>query len=359
MSEPTSWRVLVTGGAGFIGCALATAAAAESERWVAVDTLDPHIHAQARRPDRLPAAAELVVGDVNDAALWDQLIPDLKPDVIIHLAAETDTGLSLENATRFSNVNVTGTAAMLDALTRHLHRPRRLVLASSRAVYGEGAWRDTVTGAIVPRRQRNHAQLAQGAWDFAGSEPLASRAGETPERPANVYGVTKLAQEGLLSAWAGATGVPLSILRLQNVYGPGQSLINPYTGILALFMRLAAAGRSIEVYEDGAMRRDFIHIDDVARAFVAELHAGTADHIADIGGGHPVTVLEVARFIANESNAPEPRVTGAYRDGDIRHAWCEPASGKDSVGWRPSIDWRTGIRSYLHWYAADARKETA
>ncbi len=353
MTEATPGDVLVTGGAGFIGCALSRLAAPGSRRWVAVDTLNPRIHETQERPAALSPDAELVIGDIVETDTWDRLLEDWSPDVIVHLAAETDTGLSLDHPLRFSTVNVDGTAQLMEALRRHDVTPRRITVASSRAVYGEGMWLDASSGEARMRSQRSHAELLAGQWDFPFARPLPARAGSTPPNTSNVYAATKLAQEGLLSAWCSSHGVDLSVLRLQNVYGPGQSLINPYTGILALFVRLAASGEAIPVFEDGAMLRDFVHIDDVARAFSTVIspdykESGTTTY--DIGTGTPASVLEVAQAIAREVGAPEPVITGKYREGDVRHAWCDIDDAIAHLGWSPEIDWRRGISAYANWY---------
>lgn len=353
MSKPKTGGVLVTGGAGFIGCALSQIAATPDQRWVAIDTLNPRIHEQEGRPAALSPHAELVVGDILDPDVWDAVLADWAPDVVVHLAAETDTGLSLDNPLRFTTVNLDGTAQLMEALRRNEVTPRRVVVASSRAVYGEGQWIDESTGETSVRTQRSHASLAAGQWDFPDSRPLPALAGSTPERTSNVYAASKLGQEGLLSAWCGAHDVDLSILRLQNVYGPGQSLINPYTGILALFVRLAAAGETIPVYEDGAMLRDFVHIDDVARAFAAVItpeYTAEGTTMYDIGTGTGATVLEVAQAIAKTLGAPAPVVTGAFREGDVRHAWCALDKAVAELDWAPQIDWRSGIAGYVEWY---------
>jgi len=353
MRMASNGGVLVTGGAGFIGSALSRLAATEERRWVAMDTLNPRVHEQQGRPAALASEAELVIGDVTDPSAWDGVLDGWSPDTVVHLAAETDTGLSLDHPLRFTEVNIDGTAQMLEALRRHELTPRRIVVASSRAVYGEGAWRDDVSGEVRVRPQRSHTELEARAWDFPGARPLPARAGSTPEKTANIYAVSKLAQEGLLSAWCAAHDVDLSILRLQNVYGPGQSLINPYTGILALFVRLAAAGKAIPVYEDGEMLRDFIHIDDVARAFatvISDTYSERGITTYDIGTGCPVSVREVAQAISSELGAPEPTLTGMYREGDVRHAWCDIDDTTTHLGWYPQIDWRTGISTYVNWY---------
>lgn len=353
MNKARNGGVLVTGGAGFIGCALSRISATSDVRWVAVDTLNPRIHEQEGRPDALSEHAELVVGDIVEAETWDRVLDGWSPDVVVHLAAETDTGLSLDHPLRFTRVNLDGTAQMMESLRRHGVTPRRVVVASSRAVYGEGVWEEEANGEATVRTQRSHAQLAAGEWDFPGARPIAARAGRTPEKTSNVYAASKLGQEGLLSAWCGSHGVDLSILRLQNVYGPGQSLINPYTGILALFVRLAAAGEAIPVFEDGQMLRDFVHIDDVARAFASVIsdsyvESGTTTY--DIGTGTPATVGEVAAAIAEELDAPSPVVTGKYREGDVRHAWCDIEDSLTHLDWSPQVDWQSGIRAYAQWY---------
>src|SRR6478735_6185379 len=157
MSEAVSGGVLVTGGAGFIGCALSRLAATADVRWVAIDTLNPRIHELEGRPPALAPDAELVVGDIVDPTTWDHVLADWSPDVVVHLAAETDTGLSLDHPSRFTTVNVDGTAQLMEALRRHHVTPRRIVVASSRAVYGEGVWRDETTGEERTRSQRSHA----------------------------------------------------------------------------------------------------------------------------------------------------------------------------------------------------------
>ena len=355
MGSTRAGGVLVTGGAGFIGRALSRLSAATTTgRWVVIDNLNPRIHESPQRPAGLADEAELIVGDITEATVWDAVLEGWSPDVVVHLAAETDTGLSLDHPTRFTRVNLDGTAVMLEALTRHGIVPRQIVLASTRAVYGEGEWRDRASDQLASRPLRTRAQLERAEWDFADASPVASTAGTTRENPTNIYGVSKFGQEGLLSAWCGARGSQLTVLRLQNVYGPGQSLINPYTGILALFLRLAAEGRAIPVFEDGEMMRDFVHIDDVASAFANALTRASdlPDHVCvDIGTGRPTSVQAVAKAIAAEFEAPLPVVTGEFRDGDIRHAWCTIVDAALQLDWRPEVAWEAGIHDYADWYA--------
>jgi dTDP-L-rhamnose 4-epimerase len=342
---------LVTGGAGFIGTAMSACLVERFERVVVVDSLHPQIHPTTERPADLDADAQLVVGDVTDAAVWDRLLAELggAPDVVVHLAAETGTGQSLSESTRHAMTNVVGTTQMLDALLRHDALPRRIVLSSSRAVYGEGAWRRLDGGLFTPG-QRTAEILERGQWDFPDAEPVAMSAETTVPAPVSVYGATKLAQENVLTAWAQSFHVEPVILRLQNVYGPGQSLINPYTGIMSLFCRLAKEGASIPLYEDGLVRRDFVLIDDVARALVAATTAtAPGTRPIDIGAGEHQTIATAAELIAEYYGAPAPHVTGQYRQGDVRHAWADVTYAQEALGWTPQHSLADGIRRLAGW----------
>jgi dTDP-L-rhamnose 4-epimerase len=346
----TGNNILVTGGAGFIGCALARRWSAHADRWVVLDNLHPQVHPERRRPDDLASGAELVVASVDDPEAWDELLGGYRPDIVIHLAAETGTAQSLSEATRHAQVNVVGTTVMLDAFGRHGHVPAHTILSSSRSVYGEGAW-SRVDRTVFQPGQRSHAQLAAGQWDFVGATPLPSGATTTVPAPTSVYGATKLAQEHILSAWAGAHDAALTILRLQNVFGPGQSLTNSYTGIVSLFSQLARAGESIPLYEDGAIVRDFVFIDDVADAFVAVLERGP-DGLSgpfDIGTGVVTTIGELADSIATFHGAPKPHITGQFRDGDVRYAACDIAPTIAGLGWRPEFELDAGVARLQEW----------
>ncbi|MEA5456020.1 GDP-mannose 4,6-dehydratase [Sinomonas sp. JGH33] len=344
--------VLVTGGAGFIGCAISSALVDAFDRVVVVDNLHPQIHASGERPAELADGAELIVGDVADADTWDRVLAEVTPDVVIHLAAETGTGQSLEESTRHALVNVVGTSQLLDGLNRHGKLPRRIVLSSSRAVYGEGAWRRADGTQYYPG-QRTSETLDQAQWDFPASEPTAMRAADVAPAPVSVYGATKLAQENVLQTWAKAYGVETVVLRLQNVYGPGQSLINPYTGIMSLFCRMAMGGKSIPLYEDGQVRRDFILIDDVAAAIVAGATSETVSgQPIDIGSGEFQTIGTAAEIIARHYGAPAPHVTGQYRQGDVRHAWADVTAAKEILGWEPRFSLEQGIERLATWIDA-------
>ena len=340
---------LVTGGAGFIGCALSRTLPDHFDRVVALDNMHPQIHDSADRPADLDERVELVVGDVTSAADWDALLADVRPTAIVHLAAETGTGQSLTEATRHAAVNVVGTTEMLDALVRHELRPDKIVLTSSRAVYGEGAWTDA-DGSVTYPGQRTAAMLEAGQWDFPGLTATPFESSRVVPAPTSVYGSTKLAQEHILLAWCLAMQVTPVIYRLQNVYGPGQSLSNPYTGIVSFFAQRAKAGEVIPVYEDGDIIRDFVFIDDVASAVVQGLlHSGANRDAYDIGSGEGTSIMTLARTIAEIYGAPEPQVNGMFRNGDVRSASCDISAAETALDWHPQVMVGEGVRRLCAW----------
>lgn len=349
-----SASVLISGGAGFIGSALAHRLVEAGYDVAVLDVLHPQVHG-ADRPIDLPASVRLFTGDVTHAPDWDAVLRLFRPTQVVHLAAETGTAQSLAEATRHGSVNVVGTTQLLDALSRSGLVPDQLVVASSRAVYGEGAWRSG--GQVFYPQPRSHAQLVAGHWDPQGpagepAVPLPSRADRTEPRPTNVYAATKLAQEHLLAAWTAAHDTKLSVLRLQNVYGPGQSLTNSYTGIVALFARVARQGNALEVYEDGRIVRDFVYINDVVDAlFAAVRQPANPLRRLDIGSGNATTIHELARKVAAMCSAPDPVIVAKFRDGDVRAASCDIEPAKDEIDWHPKWTLDDGLYALLEWIA--------
>jgi dTDP-L-rhamnose 4-epimerase len=345
-------KVLVTGGAGFIGSQLVARLCDQGCDVIVVDVLHPQVH-RGGRPASLPLSATLFPFDVVHAPAWDALFRLFRPDTIVHLAAETGTGQSLQESTRHGMVNVVGTTQMLDALVRASHVPSHLVLSSSRAVYGEGEW-ETGAGRFYPA-PRSHGDLEAGLWDPRSptgevAKPVPSMADRTRTAPTSVYGATKLAQEQIIGAWATAFGSSVSVLRFQNVYGVGQSLTNPYTGVLSLFTQMAVRREPLPVYEDGQIVRDFVYVDDVVDALCRALSSPPErSRLLDIGSGTTTTLLEVATLLASLSGAPDPRVTGAFRDGDVRAASCDVTKARVDLAYEPRWDLRSGLEALTEW----------
>lgn len=351
-------KVLVTGGAGFIGSRLAKSLLENEGQYevYAFDNLHPQVHTDMGRPKLLPEEVVLHIGDVTVPGNWDALLKLLQPDIIVHLAAETGTGQSLTESTRHGTVNVVGTTTMLDALHRNNVIPEHIILASSRAVYGDGLWRAEDGSTFYPG-SRSHEMLEDAQWDYLdtggkNAQAVAMRADIVEPRPTNIYAATKLAQEHIIRSWANAYLVPFTVLRFQNVYGPGQSLHNSYTGILALFSRLSSEGKEIDVYEDGDIVRDFVYVDDVVQSIVKSIQSppGAADErTLDVGSGESCTVLEVAQKLSILASAPEPKISGKYRDGDVRAASSDISKTREEIGYEPEWPLDRGLKSLLDW----------
>lgn len=352
----TGRTFFVTGGAGFIGSRLCELLSKEGTV-VAFDNLHPQVH--AGNPDNVVRLAangvRLIEGDVRDAAALAAAVAEVSPDVVYHLAAETGTGQSFDLVSRYNDVNVMGTAHLIEAIRAHGPKVRRVVLAGSRSVYGEGA---CVNAAGQPT-----AAVARTDDDMRGGDFLPKdRFGETLTpvptdascvvAPASIYASTKYMQELLLSQAFWGTEVGVGILRLQNVYGPGQSLNNPYTGVLSIFTRQIAEGKTLAIYEDGEITRDFVLVNDVAEAF---RRIGTIetlpDQIVDIGSGEPATILDVARELLRLMGADTGRtkITGAFRPGDIRYAVADISAAREKLGWTPAFTLASGLEQLVTW----------
>lgn len=347
--------LLITGGAGFIGTRV-TEHWARDENVVIFDNLHPQVHGEHPVTADYPPSVTFVKGDVTSAEDWDRLLEAHKPRLILHLAAETGTGQSLTHATRHSHVNVTGTATMIDALSRAGVIPDRIVLTSSRAVYGEGLWKDLASGRTFYGLPRNAEDLDAERWAPDGnngcrSEPLSHDARVVEPRPSNVYAATKLAQENILVAWCTSFHVGLTIFRLQNVYGAGQALNNPYTGVLTYFARSLIEGRPLNIFEGGGIVRDFVHVSDVARAVIGgleSLEGGRAVVPIDIGSGEPITLLEAAEVMAALTGG-SVTTSSDYRLGDVRAASADNRAAFEAFGYAPEVSFQSGAQELLAW----------
>lgn len=345
-------KALITGGAGFIGTKLARRLIAEEHDVLLIDSLSAQIHGDI--PDYQPPEGasfkRLDVRRLADRAEWLE-----GTDVVFHLAAETGTGQSMYQIADYVDVNAMGTAALLEALARLERRPSRLILASSRSIYGEGAYEaPSRPGALLHPRGRSREQLAEGQWDFRdGGETLRPVA--TPEnfaaKPSSVYAATKMAQELLVTASCDSLGIKPVLLRFQNVYGEGQSLRNPYTGVISIFFNRARQGLEINVYEDGQESRDFVHVDDVVGALVLSMHADTpAGACYNVGSGISTSLLDLANTLVSMSGACAPiRISGDYRLGDIRHCFADMTAIRRDLGFVPSLELRSGLDRFVTW----------
>ncbi len=352
-----SQRILITGGAGFIGSRLVRALASAHRVWV-VDNLHPQIHGTDASSPRFPEGVDFIRGDVRDSECLTRALRAASPSVVYHLAAETGTGQSHDEIARYCDVNVNGTARLLEALRRDAPALERLVLASSRAVYGEGLYHDAAGNRLVPS-PRAEAALRRGEFALTSGrgERLQPRPTDeaTPPSPCSIYASTKLMQELLVTQAAAGASWRATILRLQNVYGPGQSLKNPYTGVLSIFCSQLLAGRALDIYEDGDIVRDFVFVDDVVAALVRALERDVPHGtVVNIGSGRETTILEAARVLIARLRAPEPsyRVSGKFRPGDIRYALADITRARELLGWSPQIDLQQGLAQLADWAAA-------
>jgi dTDP-L-rhamnose 4-epimerase len=318
--------ILVTGGAGFIGSHVVTALTGAGHD---VSVLDLRHGSDLRDPAAVAAALR-------------------GADAVVHQAAMVGMGVDLDDLPAYVGTHDLGTAVLLAAMARA--GVRRLVLASSMVVYGEGAYRCPRHGPVRPAA-RQMADLAAGRFEPpcpGCGAPLAAEPvdEDTPLDPRSVYAATKVAQEHLCAVWARQTGGSVAALRYHNVYGPGMPRDTPYSGVAAIFRSALAAGRAPRVFEDGGQRRDFVHVTDVARANVAALEAGPGFRAYNIASGRPVTVGEMAAALSGALAGPAPVVTGEYRLGDVRHVVASPARAADELGFRAVVGLDRGLRDF-------------
>ena len=334
-------RVLLTGGSGFIGRHVHEQLAARGHEPLVLDSLRPDVHSE-------PPRTEVIVADVRDARMLDRVLPGV--DAVCHLAAKVGLGVDVQDLPDYAASNVQATSVLLAAMARA--GIARLVLASSMVVYGEGLGRCAEHGDIAPG-QRTELDLRAGRFEprcpRCGAQLGTALVGEdAPLDPRNAYAASKVAQEHFASAWARATGGSVAALRYHNVYGPGMPRDTPYAGVAAIFRSAIANGRSPKVFEDGAQRRDFIHVRDVAAATVAALEQHQSGTVAlNVGSGTPRTVRDMAVALADAADGPVPQITGDYRLGDVRHITADSARMRDTFGWRPTVDFAAGVAELM------------
>ncbi len=348
-------QILITGGMGFIGKAVtAKILEAESALIVILDNLSPKIHdPSAPTHDFGDPRVHFVRGDVSRREDIEPLL--LSADIVLHLAAETGTGQSMYAIEHYNHVNISATALMLDILCNKSHQVKKFVIASSRAVYGEGKHQCVEHGVVYPA-PRLASDMERG--DFESKCPICHRTTRvlaTSEdsllHPMSFYGITKQMQESIVMTLCTTIGIAPAALRYQNVYGPGQSLANPYTGILSIFSNRMRSGKNVNVFEDGQESRDFVFIDDVADVTVKAIFSDRANgEVLNVGSGIPISVLKTAQTIKNLfSSSAEINVTGQYRVGDIRHNYADLTRVSGVLDWKPKINFDRGLSTFVDW----------
>lgn len=350
-------KVLITGGLGFIGLTLARTLVRRGLSVRLLDNLSPQIHGPVPNLELGTLLGEphveVIRGDVNRRQDWVSVLGDVAS--VVHLAAETGTGQSMYRIGDYTSTNVLGTALLLDVLANDHHQVTKVLLASSRSVYGEGTYRCAGCGLVYPPI-RSLDSLQAGQWEplcpgcCGPIHPVA-----TPETartsPASVYAATKLAQEDLVRIAANALGIPFLIFRLQNVYGEGQSLNNPYTGILSIFSNRIRQGKVIALFEDGQESRDFVHVSDVSEAMALGLESDGGDGLTmNVGSGVQVTVDTVAQHLQRQfAESSTVLVSGQYRLGDIRHNFADISVIGQALRFSPNVPLEEGIARFVRW----------
>ncbi len=346
-------RILVTGGAGFIGSHLVDALLAEGHAVRVLDCLDAQVHGPERRwPAWLAPEAERVQGDVRDRAAVARALEGI--DVVYHQAAAVGVGQSMYEIERYVSQNAIGAAVVLEEVVARRDRIQRLVVASSMSIYGEGAYVDADGRPAFPRL-RSDAQLERRDWEVRDAQGRALVPAPTPEskplHPTSVYAVTKRDHEELFLAVGNAYRIPTVALRYFNVYGSRQALSNPYTGVAAIFNARLANGNPPLVTEDGAQTRDFVHVSDIVRANVAALR-GPADggRVYNVGTGRPTSIRRVAELLAQRLGVSiAPELTGRFRAGDIRHCVADVSLAERELGFRARVRFEEGIDEVIAW----------
>jgi dTDP-L-rhamnose 4-epimerase len=347
-------RVLITGGAGFIGSHLADRLLADGHGVRALDSLDRQVHPAGERPHYLDPAVELHVGDVRDHEAVGRALDGI--DTVVHFAAAVGVGQSMYEIERYTSVNAIGAAVVLEEALARRDAIRKLLVASSMSIYGEGQYRNPRTGesGIAPGI-RPESQLAARRWEVVAEDdgPLEPEptAETKPLRPASVYAVNKRDHEELFLSVGAAYGIPAVALRFFNVYGERQALSNPYTGVAAIFSSRLLNDNAPLVFEDGRQTRDFVDVRDLVRGCALALTRDGADgRTVNLGTGVPTSILEVAHAIARGLGKDvEPEIAEQYRAGDIRHCYADTRLAEELLGFRAEIPFEEGLRDLLAW----------
>ena len=353
-------KILITGGAGFIGSNLALTLLKRGHQVTVLDNLSEQIH--GKNPEKtsplclsIKDKVHFIKGTVACRETLQKAIAD--NTVIVHLAAETGTGQSMYEIQHYTDVNIGATALLLDILTNEKHSVKKVVVASSRAIYGEGKYYNKTKNTFVYPLQRTDDDMQKG--DFEVKDPqnhsdeleLVATTEDATIHPTSVYGITKQVQEQLVMTVCPTIGIAGVAFRYQNVYGPGQSLKNPYTGILSIFSTQIKNGNGINIFEDGKETRDFVFISDVVDATVLGIEKESANNqVFNVGTGVATDVITVATELSNNYGIQVPiTISGNYRLGDIRHNYADITKARQLLGFEPKISFKEGLKQFTDW----------
>lgn len=360
-------NVLITGGAGFIGSSLSIALLEKGYLVTILDNLSPQIHGEFGEKDsvlylKIKDKVKFINGSVTCSEDLEEAIKD--QDVIVHFAAETGTGQSMYEIDKYTEVNIRGTALMLDILANQKHNVKKVVVASSRSIYGEGKyWSEKLAKSVYPKHRKD-LDMSKGDFEVKDEDNQILTIQPTDEEskihPSSVYGITKQTQEQLVMTICPGLGIAPVAFRYQNVYGPGQSLTNPYTGILSIFSTLIRNGKEINIFEDGKESRDFVFIDDVVKATILGIEKTEANNeVFNVGTGQAIDVVTVANQLIKNYNADtEVNISGNYRLGDIRHNFADLSKITKYLGFVPSVFFEEGIKIFCDWVKTQSITES-
>ncbi|MBD5410934.1 MAG: SDR family NAD(P)-dependent oxidoreductase [Treponema sp.] len=350
-------HVLITGGAGFIGSNVALKLVAQGYDVTVLDSLEKQIHGETPENSQLYMSikdkVDFVKGSVTDREVMERML--CRADVVIHLAAETGTGQSMYEIEKYCRTNIGGTALLLDILANKKTPVKKVIVAESRAIYGEGKYSCENCGTVYPLA-RKESDMANG--DFAVKCPfcgqninLVATDESSKIHPTSVYGITKQVQGQLVHCVCQAIGIPSVSFRYQNVYGPGQSLKNPYTGILSIFSNSLRQNHDINIFEDGTESRDFVYIDDVADATILAIENDRCAYKAfNVGTGKSIDVMTVAQYLKEfYKSDSEIRISSNFRLGDIRHNYADISLAREILGYEPKFTFEQGLKKFCEW----------
>lgn len=351
-------KILITGGAGFIGSRLSEYAIKNGCSVVVLDNLSPQIHGEnGEIPELLCNLPEqkfkFIYGDVRNESDWLQALEGVNK--IVHLAAETGTGQSMYEVEKYCHVNIGGTAILMNLIANRKINVDKIVVASSRSIYGEGKYKNK-NGTVVYPKGRADNDMAKGSFECICPDtglPLIALPTDEESKihPVSIYGITKSTQEQLVIETAKNCGITAVALRYQNVYGPGQSLNNPYTGILSIFSNLMLSHNDVNIFEDGLESRDFVYIDDVVDAtFKAVMFDKKITDVYNVGSGCSTDVLTIASKLKKIYGSDSTlRITGNYRAGDIRHNLADLTKIKQTFNFTPEVTFDEGVTRFAEW----------